>query len=151
MKLLVQEVLRVILSIRGSSVHEVGCPPAQIRLFGFPEGKLDSRQSDQHHVESVDEEDEEEEPEASIVALAVRLEREVDLVEVGDPVGQMMKVDLRREQNQDQTAAQTCRSDTASLSIKFYLMLRNTVQTRLQNNVASCLLCQTEHQPDPND
>lgn len=106
------------------SVHEVGCPPAQVRLFGLPEGKLDSCQPDQHHVESVDEEDEEEEPEASVVALAVRLKHEVDLVEVGDTVGQMLKVHLGREQNQDQTAAQTCRSNTASLSIKFYTMLR---------------------------
>lgn len=104
-----------------SSVHEVGCPPTQVRLFGFPEGKLDSCQSDQHHVESVNEEDEEEEPEASVVALAVRLEDEVHLVEVGDPIGQMKKVHLRRKQNQDQTAAQTCRTNTTPLSIKVYL------------------------------
>lgn len=98
-----------------SSVHEVGGASAQLRLFGLLEGKLEASQSDQQHVEPVDEEDEEEEPEAAVVALAVRLEDEVHLAEVGDAVRQMMELHLCCKQNQDQTAAQTCRSDTDML------------------------------------
>lgn len=103
-----------------SLVHEISCPPAQVHLFGLLEGKLDSCQTDQQNVEYMDNEDEEEEPEAAVVVLAVRLKDEIHLVEVGNPVGQMMELHLRRKQNHDQTAAQTCGTNTALLSIKFY-------------------------------
>lgn len=94
------------------SVHEVSCPHTWAYLFRFLEGKLDSRQPDQPHVESVDEENEEEEPETLIILFTVSLEFEIDLAEVGDPVGQMMELYLSCEQNQDQTAADTWRTDT---------------------------------------
>lgn len=68
----------------------------------------------------MDNEDEEEEPEATVVVLAVRLKDEIHLVEVGNPVGQMMEPYLGCKQNQDQTAAQTCGTNRALLSIKFY-------------------------------
>lgn len=99
-------------SLRISSVHEVSCPPTWVYLFRFLEGKLDSCQPDQPHVESVDEENEEEEPEALIILFSVSFEFEIDLVEVGDAVGQMMELHLSCEQNQDQTAADTWRTDT---------------------------------------
>lgn len=101
----------VLVSGRVSSVHQVGCAPAQVRLLGFLEGELDSCQPDQEDVQCMEEEDEEEEPEAAIVALAVRLEDEVDLVEVGDLVGEVTELHLRRKQDHHQTAAQTCRTD----------------------------------------
>lgn len=101
-----------------NSVHEVCCPPTQVHLLRFLEGKPDSRQPDQHHVEPVDEEDEEEEPEASVVLFAVGLEGEAELAEVGDPIRQMVELHLGRKQNQNQTAAQTCRTHTGVRSRK---------------------------------
>ena len=89
------------------SVHEVGSPPAQVRLFAVLKRKLDSSQSDEQKVESVEEKDEEEEPEAAVVTLAVRHKHKVHLVEVGDPMGQVMKLHLRRKQDHHQTAART--------------------------------------------
>lgn len=76
------------------SVHEVGRSAAQVHLFAFLEGKLDSRQSDQQAVQSLEEEDEEEEPEASVVALSVRLKDEILIVEIGDALGQMTELHL---------------------------------------------------------
>lgn len=75
----------------------------------------------------MDEKDEEEEPEAAVVALAVRLEDEAHLAKVGDAVGQMMELHLCCKQNQDQAAAQTCRSDTALPSVR----ISQTCYTRL--------------------
>lgn len=91
------------------SVHEVGRPAAQLHLFVLLKGKLDSRQSDQQGVQSLKEEDEEEEPEASVVALGVRLEDEIPLIEVGDPLGQTTELYLRHKQDHDEAAADTCR------------------------------------------
>lgn len=100
-----------------SSVHEVGRPAALVRLFAFPEGELDAGQSDHQDVETLEEKDEEEEPEAVVVALAVRLEDEGHLVEVGDPIGQMMQLHLGGEQDHHQAAAQTCRHKQVKGSI----------------------------------
>lgn len=91
------------------SVHEVGRPAAQLHLFVLLKGKLDSRQSDQQGVQSLKEEDEEEEPEASVVALGVRLEDEIPLIEVGNPLGQTTELYLRHKQDHDEAAADTCR------------------------------------------
>lgn len=88
----------------GSSVHEVGCTPTQLGLLSFLERKLNSGQSDQEKVESVKDEDEKEEPEGAVVALRVRLEDEGHLVEVGDPLGQMVQLDLCGEQDHHQAA-----------------------------------------------
>lgn len=64
----------------------------------------------------MEEEDEEEEPEGSVVALPVRLKDEIHFIEVGDPLGEMMKLHLRRKQNHHQTAAQTCRTNRMLLN-----------------------------------
>lgn len=105
-------------TLQVSSVHEVGRPPAQVRLFGFLEGKLDSRQTDQEDVEAMEEEDEEEEPKGSVVALAVHLKDEIHLIEVGNPIGQMMKFHFGRKQDHHQTAAETCR--TQDFTVKHF-------------------------------
>ena len=94
-----------------SSVHEVSRPTTQVRLFGFLERKLDSRQSDQQDVESMEEEDEEEEPEGSVVALTVRLKGKADLIKIGNSIGQMAELHFRRKEDHHQTTAQTCRTD----------------------------------------
>lgn len=57
----------------------------------------------------MEEEDEQEEPEGSVVVLQVRLEDEVELVEVGDPLGEMVELHLGGKQDHHQEAAQTCR------------------------------------------
>lgn len=93
------------------SVHEVCGPPAGGRLLAPPERELDSSQSDEREVESVQEEDEEEEPEAEVIALSVGLEDEVHLVEVGNPMREMMDVDLRCKENHHQTTAQPWSTD----------------------------------------
>lgn len=93
----------------------------------------------------MDEEDEEEEPEAAAVALAVRLEDEAHLAEVGDAVGQMMELHLCCKQNQDQAAAQTCRSDTAPPSVR----ISQTCYTRLNDaSLANVLLNGGEWRPE---
>lgn len=62
----------------------------------------------------MEEEDEEEEPETCLVALGVRLVDVVELVEVGDALGQAAELHLERKQNHHQAAAKTCGTDRSN-------------------------------------
>lgn len=90
------------------SVHEIRSSSANVGLFGLLKGELDPSKADEQDVETVREEGEEDEPEGSVVPLALRLVDEADLVEVEDDLGQVMQLDLRGEQNEDQAATETC-------------------------------------------
>lgn len=68
---------------------------------------MDPRQADEQNVEAVREEGEKDEPEGPVVAFALRLVDEAALVEVGDGLSEVVDLDLRGEEDEDQTAAET--------------------------------------------
>lgn len=90
------------------SVHDIRSSCASVGLFGLLKGKLDPGQADEQDVETVREEGEEDEPEGSVVPLALRLVDEAALVEVKDDLGQVVQLDLRGKQNEDQAGTETC-------------------------------------------
>lgn len=57
------------------------------------------------------EESEKDEPEGPVVPFALRLVDETALVEVGDGFSKMVDLDLRGEEDEDQTTAETWSDD----------------------------------------
>lgn len=91
---------------KSRSVHEICSSGAGVGLFGLLKGELDPGQADEQDVEAVQEEGEEDEPEGPVVALAVSLVDEAALVEVEDDLSEVVQLDLRGEQNEDQAGAE---------------------------------------------
>lgn len=89
------------------SVHDIRSSCANVGLFGLLKGELDPGQADEQDVETVREEGEEDEPEGSVVPLTLRLVDEAGLFEVEDDLSQVVQLDLRGEQDEDQAATET--------------------------------------------
>lgn len=116
------------LPLVGQSVHEVGGAAAQLHVFLPLERELNPGEPYQNQVESVEDENEEENPKAAVVALRVGLENKVLLPEVGDELGEAPDLHLGGEQDQNQAAGHTCRTNT-----RHQFRTRTGLDCRIQN------------------